>query len=175
MSNAAEKLDDMLSLTQQESLRKLIEKGLPLSAKPYELLANEINANEQAVINCIENWQQNGLIKRFGMVVRHRKLGYIANAMVVWDIPNEQVEEVASKLAKEPCVTLCYRRPRVLPHWPYNLFCMVHGKCRKQVEASVENLVIRLGLSHINKHLLFSTKAYKQQGARYLNSSSGEK
>ncbi|NMP31783.1 Lrp/AsnC family transcriptional regulator [Thalassotalea sp. M1531] len=150
-----------------QQLLALIETGIPLSSKPFQQLADLVNLTEQEVIDAVNSWQEQGLIKRFGLVVKHRKLGFIANAMVVWNIPDELVEDVAAKLAKQSCVTLCYRRPRVLPGWPYNLFCMIHGQCREKVLASLEAICQELSLTHIEKDVLFSTKAYKQNGARY--------
>lgn len=162
-------ISDYQSLTsaQHAALFGAIEQGLPLVSQPYLSIANDLGLTEEQVINTIEAWQEQGLIKRFGLVVRHRKLGYHANAMVVWDVPSEQVDEVAAQLSKESVVTLCYQRPRVLPHWTYNLFCMIHGKDRDQVLAQLEDICQRNNLSHLNKSPLFSTKAYKQRGASY--------
>jgi len=158
---------EILNETQQASLFSAIEQGLPLVDQPYLAIANRLELSEQQVLNTISAWQQQGLIKRFGLVVRHRKLGYQANAMVVWDVPSAQVKHVAAILSQEPVVTLCYQRPRVLPHWRYNLFCMIHGKSRDQVLAQLDDICQRHRLDHLDKSPLFSTKAYKQRGARY--------
>lgn len=160
-------LSPTLSDLQQTQLRRLIEKGIPVAEKPYELLAEQIGAATEQVIAQIKSWQDSGLIKRFGLVVKHRQLGYTANAMVVWDIPSHQVENIANKLASAKAVSLCYRRPRRLPHWTYNLFCMIHGKDRATVLAQIDDIVRQFDLGHIKRHVLFSTKAFKQQGARY--------
>lgn len=172
LSNEKNKPFDMLNKAQQEMLFKAIEQGLPLVSEPYFALAQQISAfnssvTEQQVISTIEAWQTQGLIRRFGLVVRHRKLGYEANAMVVWDIDESQVDIIAEQLSNESVVTLCYRRPRVLPHWPYNLFCMIHGKNREQVLMQLAEISDRNNLKNIDKNVLFSTTAYKQQGGRY--------
>jgi DNA-binding Lrp family transcriptional regulator len=109
-----------------------------------------------------------GVIKRFGVIVRHRELGYRANAMVVWDVPEERVSEAGRKLADLPFVTLCYRRPRRLPVWPYNLFCMIHGRERGAVEALVETASAAAGLNGLTRAVLFSRRRFKQRGARYV-------
>jgi len=157
-------------------LKSLIEVGIPLTSKPFQQLAEKVGLSEQQVIDAVNQWQEEGLIKRFGLVVKHRKLGFIANAMVVWNIPDNQVEDIANLLSKEDCVTLCYRRPRVLPDWPYNLFCMIHGQCRDKVLTNLANICQRHSLNNIDKDVLFSTKAYKQNGARYstLNTTEGK-
>lgn len=144
-----------------------IEQGLPLVAQPYQALAHKLDTTEAVVIETIQAWQQQGLIRRFGLVVRHRSLGYQSNAMVVWDLPDDQIDTIAKQLATESAVTLCYQRPRVLPQWPYNLFCMIHGKDIRRVVAQIDDICQRHQLEHINKDILFSFKAYKQRGARY--------
>ena len=115
----------------------------------------------------IGRWLEEGAIKRFGVVVRHHELGFRANAMVVHDIADDQVSELGRLLAEEPAVTLCYRRPRVLPDWPYNLFCMIHGRERGEVEDIIAELRQRHGLLDAPHEVLFSLTRYKQNGARY--------
>ncbi|WP_206485686.1 Lrp/AsnC family transcriptional regulator [Thalassotalea sp. G2M2-11] len=162
----------LLSKAQQSQLRGLLEKGLPTTSQPYQHLAEQISnvnnpVNENMVIEQISLWQEQGLIRRFGLVVKHRKLGFNANAMVVWNIPDEQVDMVAKALSQCQEVSLCYRRPRRLPDWPYNLFCMIHGTEREVVLQQIDGITNGLSLSHIEKNVLFSTRAFKQQGARY--------
>ena len=152
---------------QQSALRCILEKGLPLISKPYQQLAEQLSLKESQVIGQIAQWQQEGLIKRFGLVVKHRQLGYIANAMVVWNIADENVDDIAGQLSKRDEISLCYRRPRRLPDWPYNLFCMIHGKSRAEVEKQIQTITQDLNLAAIEKDVLFSYKAYKQNGARY--------
>lgn len=165
-----EQIDDSnkLTPTEQNQLRKAIEKGLPLVLKPYQAVADLLNFTETQVLNQIALWQTEGLIRRFGLVVKHRKLGYNANAMVVWNVDNEALDGIALSLAKCAPVSLCYQRPRRLPDWPYNLFCMIHGTDRTLVLQQIDDITEQLQLKHIEKDILFSFKAYKQHGARYL-------
>ncbi|AZQ86320.1 Lrp/AsnC family transcriptional regulator [Colwellia sp. Arc7-635] len=156
-----------MSLSQQQELRAILEKGLPHAAQPYLLIAQALNTTEAQVLAQIQLWQEDSLIKRFGLVVKHRKLGFKANAMVVWNIADEQVDDVAAQLSSCSEVSLCYRRPRRLPDWPYNLFCMIHGTDREIVTAQIDAMVKKFSLSYVEKDILFSFKAYKQQGARY--------
>jgi len=160
---------DALSGAQQQSLRAILEQGLPLVAEPYLAIAQQLKSTPEQVLAQITHWQTDGLIKRFGLVVKHRQLGYKANAMVVWNIPDEQVDSVAAMFSSCAEVSLCYRRPRRLPHWPYNLFCMIHGTDRSIVLGQIAVMVEKFALQGIEKDILFSFKAYKQQGARYTN------
>ncbi|MDX2370896.1 MAG: hypothetical protein QNK36_21250 [Colwellia sp.] len=161
--------DTTTRLTEIEkiALRSTIEKGLPTHLSPYQAIAEQLALTEQQVIMQISFWQEEGLIRRFGLVIKHRKLGYNANAMVVWNIPDEDMDGIALKLAKCAPVSLCYQRPRRLPDWPYNLFCMIHGTDRALVLQQINQITEQLGLESIEKDILFSFKAYKQHGARY--------
>jgi DNA-binding Lrp family transcriptional regulator len=146
-------------------LLEALENGLTFVSQPYAQLAKHCGLSEAAVLKHIRNWQQEGLIKRFGVVVRHHEMGYRANAMVVFDLPDDQVETIGAQLAQESAVTLCYRRERCLPHWPNNLYCMVHGRSREEVAPVVERLAATAG---VVPSVLFSVRRFKQCGARYF-------
>jgi siroheme decarboxylase len=157
---------------QDRELIAAIQGGLPLVAKPYAAIAAQLGLTEKEVIARLQQLQAAGLIKRMGVVVRHRALGYRANAMVVWDIPDAEVERIGGLLADETCVTLCYQRPRRLPEWRYNLFCMIHGRERDSVLRRLEQIVAYHGLEKIPHSVLFSGRSFKQRGAHYIESSS---
>ncbi|HRO61168.1 MAG TPA: Lrp/AsnC family transcriptional regulator [Burkholderiaceae bacterium] len=144
------------------------QEGLPIVAMPYAELGRRIGASEARVIDTIADAQASGLIRRWGVVVRHHEQGIGANAMCVWDVPDDRVGELGRRLAREPAVTLCYRRPRVLPDWPYNLFCMIHGSAREAVLAARADIAARLGLDARAHAVLFSGRRFKQRGARLL-------
>ena len=148
-------------------LRRLLETGLPLAARPYRQLAEQIGCSEQQVLEQVEQWQQVGLFRRVGLVLKHRALGFRANAMLVMDIPDEQVDEVGRRLGQAAGVNLCYQRPRRLPQWPYNLFCMVHARSRDEAAAHYRRLNADYGLHAMPSAMLLSTRRYTQRGARY--------
>ena len=157
--------------TANRRLVELIQDGLPLVSRPFAPIAKQLGIGEQEVIQRIEALNGTGMIKRFGVVVRHHELGYRANAMVVWDVPDDRVDEVGKRLGAVDCVTLCYRRPRRLPLWPYNLFCMIHGKDRQRVLVRLEDIVAVVGLADVDYKVLFSRRRFKQRGARYIAAS----
>jgi len=157
-----------MDLTPKErELIAAIQDGLPLERYPYAAVARQIGLSEAQVISSIGQLTERGIIRRFGVVLSHRDLGYKANAMVVWDIPDAAVSEIGEKLAALDYVTLCYRRPRRLPDWPYNLFCMIHGRDRATVEALAEQAAAAAGAADCPRSILFSTRQFKQRGARY--------
>lgn len=151
-----------------ERLAGVIQNGLPLVPHPYRAVGERIGSDGATVRQRIADWLALGVVKRFGVVVRHRELGFTANAMMVHDVPDEAVAEVGRRLAGEDAITLCYRRPRVLPDWRYNLFCMIHGCDRGEVEARIEALRRDYGLGEYAHEVLFSRRRFKQQGARYV-------
>ena len=153
--------------TQQIELRRLLERGLPLNPRPYLRLAEQIGASEQAVLEQVRQWDENGLFRRVGLVLHHRALGFRANAMLVMDIDDDRVDAIGEQLSNAPGINLCYQRPRRLPHWPFNLFCMVHGRERAAVQAHIAELLAQHGLSEVPHRLLFSTRAFKQRGGRF--------
>jgi len=151
----------------ERRLISVLQEGLPMFIRPFQLIAGRVGTSEAEVLGRIQRWLEDGAIKRFGVVVRHHELGYRENAMVVWDVPDDRVSEIGRALAEEQAVTLCYRRPRCLPEWPYNLFCMIHGRERGEVEATIAELRQRHGLENYAHETLFSLTRFKQNGARY--------
>jgi len=158
-----------LTAAQATQLRRLLEEGLPLVPQPYPHLAHQIDAAEDAVLAQMRYWNAAGLFRRIGMVLHHRPLGYRANAMLVLDVPDELAERAGLRLGSAAGVNLCYQRPRRLPEWPYNLFCMVHGKRRGDVRKQVRQILQDAGLDHLPRRLLFSTRQFKQRGGRYTS------
>ena len=147
-----------------------LQDGLELVPRPYAVLAERTGLAEGEVLETLARWQTLGLLRRFGVVVRHHELGFDANAMCVWDVPDGEVGKLGRQLAEVAAVTLCYRRQRVAPKWPYNLYCMLHGKQRAEVSGKRSALAARLGLDRFPYDVLFSVRRFKQTGARYVAS-----
>jgi len=164
----AELNEQVLQITTEDrALIKIVQRGLPIASRPYAEIAKQLDTTEQDVITRLQYLMDKGAIKRYGVVVRHKELGYTANGMVVWDVPDDRVEELGMCIGKYSSVTLSYRRPRRLPEWSYNLFTMIHGSNREEVEKKVEEIVDSCGLQDIKHTILFSTRRFKQRGASY--------
>lgn len=145
-----------------------IQNGLPLVSRPFARIAAEIGLSEDQVIAGLAYLAEQGIIKRMGVVVRHHELGYRANAMVVWDIPDDRVSSLGHCIGRFDFVTLCYQRPRRLPAWRYNLFSMIHGQDRDEVLRLVERIKTECSLQDVAHEVLFSRRRFKQCGARYV-------
>ncbi len=152
----------------ESALVGALQEGLPLTSAPYAELARRAAMTEAAVIATLERWLADAVINRLGVIVRHHELGYHANAMVVWDVPNVEVRTVGRRVAAVPCVTLCYRRLRHLPDWRYNLYAMIHGKDRNEVLVQIDALRVNCDLLRYPFAVLFSGQRFKQRGARYV-------
>lgn len=149
----------------EQELLAAIEDGLPVVARPYREVAAALGLDEGDVTGRLQRLIAAGIVTRFGCVVRHRALGYVANAMAVWDITADRVDDVAGELVRNPRVTLCYRRARRPPDWTYNLFCMVHARSRPEGLAVIDELNRSAGLGDDPQAVLFSTRCFKQRGA----------
>jgi DNA-binding Lrp family transcriptional regulator len=144
-----------------------LEDGLPIERRPYAAVAVRLGIDESEVIARLRALQDEGAVSRFGVVVRHHELGWRANAMVVWDVPDDLADRRGESLAELAFVSLSYRRPRRPPVWPYNLFCMIHGRERETVLAQIEAATVHAGLQAFPRRILFSRRQFKQRGARY--------
>ena len=149
--------------------RRLIlatQQGLPLTPEPYAELARTLGCDEATVLAGIEDLLARGVIRRIGVVPNHYAIGYSANGMSVWDVDDAVVDALGERIGQLPFVTHCYRRPRHLPDWPYNLFAMLHGGNRDEVMAHVEAVRALLGAACRSSDVLFSTQILKKTGLR---------
>lgn len=144
-----------------------LQEGLPLLIRPFSVLASRVGCDESEVLERIRNWCAEGVIKYFGVVVRRKEADEGVNAMLVQDIPDSDVDRIGELLAREPAVALCYQRARCLPDWPYNLFCIIRGAVREDVQARIEELRKRLDLAGHPAEILYSLTRYKRDGVRY--------
>jgi DNA-binding Lrp family transcriptional regulator len=150
---------------QDLGLAALAEDGLPLVPRPFDAWAEALGQPVDELLATVHGWVAGGTVSRFGAVVRHHELGWAANAMTVFDVPDEQVDAHGAALAAVPGLNLVYRRERA-PGWPYNLFAMAHGRSREETLALVERATAAAGLGRAPRAVLFSTHRYKQTGGR---------
>jgi DNA-binding Lrp family transcriptional regulator len=157
----------------EESLLLEIQDGFPLSETPYRDVARAVDASVDDVLAAVERLRDDGCIKRIGCVVNHLVTGFDANCMVVWDVPDDELDTRGETAGELPFVTLCYHRPRRPEQgWPYNLFTMIHGRD----PAAVDEKIDELGAEYLpfDHERLYSTETLKQTGARYEEIVGGE-
>jgi DNA-binding Lrp family transcriptional regulator len=140
--------------------------GLPLCPRPYHAIAGQLGVAPDEVMGRMRRMLAAGIIRRIGAVPNHYSLGYRANGMSVWDVADERVGRLGREVSALPFVSHCYRRPRRLPEWPYNLFAMVHGRTRAEVEDQVAEIARLLGEAARAHDVLYSTRILKKTGLR---------
>lgn len=152
--------------------RKLIvatQAGLPRVPQPYHALAETLGVSPAVVMARLQALLDQGVIRRIGAVPNHYAIGWTANGMTVWDVSDDQVDALGEAVGRLPFVTHCYRRPRALPDWPYNLFAMVHGSSREECEAKAGEIRTLLGAACCSHDILYSTKILKKTGLRLVS------
>ncbi|BBL74131.1 AsnC family transcriptional regulator [Methylomagnum ishizawai] len=140
--------------------------GLPLTPRPYAAIAEQLGLSADVVMARLRAMQERGVIRRIGAVPNHYKLGYRANGMTVWDVPDEAIDALGARVGALDAVSHCYHRPRHRPDWPYNLFAMVHGRTREEVERETARIAALLGEANRGHAVLYSTRILKKTGLR---------
>lgn len=140
--------------------------GLPLVAEPYAQIAASVGIPQVEVIARLQALLASGAIRRIGAVPNHYAIGWTANGMTVWDVADAEIDVLGAQVGALDFVTHCYRRPRALPDWPYNLFAMVHGSSRDECEAKAGQIRQLLGPACRAGDILYSTKILKKSGLR---------
>ena len=149
--------------------RRLIsatQSGLPLVPRPYEAIGAMLGVRGEIVRERLARMLASGLIRRIGAVPNHYRLGYVANGMTVWDVLDARVDDLGEQVGALPGVSHCYRRPRELPRWPYNLFAMLHGRSRDEVERQRDHVRALLGEACRADDVLYSSAILKKTGLR---------
>lgn len=163
----------MTIAVQDRALIAACQAGLPLVPAPYAQIAGDLGLSEEVVMSRIEALLAQGVIRRIGIAPNHYKLGMAANGMTVWDVRNEAAEELGALVGALEDVTHCYLRPRRLPIWPYNLFAMLHGATRDEVEQKRKRIVRLLGTDCRAHDILYSTRILKKTGLRLTSGRRG--
>ena len=155
---------------QQEQLVRLLQEDLSGALRPFDDVARKLGWPLDRVLEQIDAWRACGVIRRFGAVVQHRRLGFEANGMAAFDVPPDRIDEVGRRLAERPEISHCYRRP-ALEDFPYNLFAMIPGRSADDVREVATQAAERLALSDYD--VLFSTAEYKKESMRYFTEPCG--
>ncbi len=154
----------MLSDLEIKIVREL-QAGLPLVERPYLEVARRVGLPEEELIAVIKDMIERGIIRRFGAALKHQDLGFTANAMVVWDVPEDNAPEVGRIMAGYKQVSHCYQRPR-RQDWPYTIFTVLHGQTRADCEKIAAELAAKTGVKEYK--LLFSTRELKKSSMKYF-------
>jgi len=145
------------------------QQGLPLLKAPYTEVAASCGCDTETVLRHVRRMLERGVIRRIGAVPNHYRLGLRGNGMSVWDVEDSRLHELGARVGRLDFVSHCYERPRHLPRWPYNLFAMVHGHDRDEVDAKLPEIATLLGSACRQHEVLFSTRILKKTGLRLVD------
>lgn len=148
-----------------------LQTDFPVKSRPYADIAACLDISEEKLLQCIRRYQEIGCIRKIGAVLRHREVGFTANVLCVWQVPEEQVDHVGHVFAAHPAVSHCYARP-VFPSWPYNLYTMIHSTSPDQCENYVQELSDLSGMKEYA--LLYSLRELKKSSMRYFEEEEAE-
>lgn len=146
-------------------LIRILQEDLPLVETPFAVWAEQAGCTERELLAWAARMQQHGYMRRFAAILYHRNAGFLANAMVVWQVPEDQVDAVGEAAARFRQVSHCYRRP-VYPNWPYPLFTMIHAPTHSACMDIVTQIEAVVG--RFPHKSLFSTKEYKKTRVKYF-------
>ncbi len=153
-------------MTQKEiEILRILQDDMPLSARPFQKVAQQAGLSEKDVLDIVKAWRQSGAMRRMGTILRHRKAGFRANGMSVWAVPGNRIEQVGAIMVSFPQVGHCYRRPS-LPNWPYNMFAMIHAQSREEVVHVVESISKAAGIEEYD--ILFTVHEFKKVSMKYF-------
>ncbi len=155
---------------EQKVLIRELQEDLPVTAAPYEEIAQVVGMEQEEVLEQIRQWKADGTIRRFGASVRHHKIGFSTNGMVVFTLPESRIEEAGNRLAEYKQVSHCYQRPEA-PGWPYNLFAMTHCQTKEELDEIVKEMVDKIQPSAHD--VLVTTTEYKKTNVKYFVGRSG--
>jgi siroheme decarboxylase len=142
--------------------------GLPLTPQPYHTLAQQLGISAAEVIQRLQTMLDQGIIRRIAAVPNHYALGYHANGMTVWDVDDTRLDELGMRIGQLEFVSHCYKRPRHIPLWTFNLFVMVHGHDRSEVNTKTAHIATLLGDACRAHHILYSSHILKKTGLRLI-------
>ena len=156
----------------ERRLMQATQAGLPITPEPYATLARQLDVSTSEILHTLSTLLATGVIRRIGAVPHHYRLGFTANGMSVWDVDDAQVDALGEAVGRLPGVSHCYRRPRYAAVWPYNLFAMLHGRNREEVQVQATQLRALLGTACRSHDMLFSSAVLKKTGLRLRPSAS---
>ncbi|RQD72778.1 MAG: Lrp/AsnC family transcriptional regulator [Candidatus Syntrophonatronum acetioxidans] len=145
---------------------KYIQEDLPLTPRPFKSIAEKVGMEERELLKRIEEMKEEGIMRRLGAVVHHYQAGYAYNAMACWQVPLPMIEKAGVKMSRYREVSHVYQRPSHPPHWPYNLFTMIHGHNREDCERIAEKMAEETG---VKKYILiYSVREFKKTSMKYF-------
>jgi DNA-binding Lrp family transcriptional regulator len=168
-SAAARLADPSVLRPGDHTILQALTQGLAALPQPFAALADQLGRTETDVLERVHTLAAAGIVSRIGIILRHRALGWRSNAMVVWNVPEADVDRIGVALAAATGVTLCYQRRPDQRHWPFNLYCMIHARSRNEALVMLGRAAAEAGVADMPHEILFSSRCFKQSGAMVVS------
>ena len=142
-----------------------LQKDMEIIDEPFVKAANNLGITEDELFSKMKHYESLGVLRRFAAILRHRQVGFTANGMIVWKVPEDRITSVGETLGSFPQVSHCYERP-TYDDWPYNVFSMIHCKTHDEaydVAKTIQNQI------DVNEYkILFSSREFKKTRVEYF-------
>ena len=158
------KTDFVATEDDKEFIRQL-QKDFEIIDRPFLKAANVLGITEEKVFEKLRHYESIGVMRRFAAILRHREVGFTANGMIVWKVPEDKINQVGEKLGAFPQVSHCYERP-VYPDWPYNVFSMIHCKSVEEAKDMASEIQSQINVEEYK--ILFSSREFKKTRVEYF-------
>ncbi|MBK3332031.1 Lrp/AsnC family transcriptional regulator [Persephonella atlantica] len=152
--------------SEDKKIISVTQEDIPLTERPFEVFSQTLGIDQQYLLDKLNTYKSQGLMRRFAAILFHRKAGFTTNGMVVWRVPEERIEEVGIKLASYKAVSHCYHR-ETSKNWHYNLFSMIHAKSQEDLEDFVKELSQEVEVRDFK--ILYSTREFKKKRIKYFS------
>ena len=153
-----------MNLTEIELIKK-IQANIPIEPQPFQHISQELSTSENTVLDILTKWKESGILRRVGAILKHQKAGFTANGMSVWNVPEEQIEDVGKQIVTFSEVGHCYQRPK-FQGWPYNVFAMIHSQTKDQVKDIAQKISLSIGIDDYD--ILFTVREFKKTSMTYF-------
>ncbi len=150
---------------------KYAQEDSEITAEPFKEIIKKLSISYDEFFNILRELKDSGVMRRYAAILNHRKAGFNANAMVVWDIDDEKAIKYGEKLATFSAVSHCYLRPKY-PNWRYNIFTMVHGKTKEQTDKIVKEMESEVEFN--SNRYLYSSREFKKVRVKYFTDDTRE-
>jgi siroheme decarboxylase len=149
---------------QEVDVARLIQGDIPLTGHPFQRIAGIAGLTEGEVLSLAGGLRKRGIIRKFAAIIRHQKVGYTHNVMVLWAVPPAHAEAAGKALSSFEEVTHCYERTPPFAG-RYNLFTMVHFR-NEADEVLLREMALAVGIADFR--VLRSLEEFKKNSMEYF-------
>lgn len=150
---------------------RLLQVEIPLQPRPFDFIARKAGIPEGPFFDAVRQFVDRDQIRHIAASVQSRKNPFQTNAMSVWSIPEENIEEFSKLALTSPAFVRCYERP-TYDDWPYNVFATVQTRSVDECEKAVADLAAETEIHEYRT--LFPTREHKNSRVSLFSTENAE-